>query len=105
VRAYLAAAGIDKKGSCHLLRHTVATLMLEGGADIRYVAEMLGHARLETTQRYTRVSIDRLRTVHADCHPAAGLSVAMASELCSALPTARAAIAFSQRSSTRVELT
>jgi integrase/recombinase XerD len=96
VRAYLAAAGIAKKGSCHLLRHTVATLMLEGGADIRYVAEMLGHARLETTQRYTRVSIDRLRTVHATCHPAAGLSVAMASELCTALPTARSAIASSK---------
>ena len=59
VRRYLAAAGINKRGSCHLLRHTVATLMLEGGADIRYVAEMLGHARLETTQRYTRVSIER----------------------------------------------
>jgi integrase/recombinase XerD len=86
VRSYLARAGIDKRGSCHLLRHTVATLMLEGGADIRYVAEMLGHARLETTQRYTRVSIDRLRTVHAATHPAAGLSVAMASELCAVLP-------------------
>ncbi|MGH9919836.1 MAG: tyrosine-type recombinase/integrase, partial [Nitrososphaerales archaeon] len=93
VRGYLASSGIDKRGSCHLLRHTVATLMLEGGADIRYVAEMLGHSRLETTQRYTRVSIDRLRTVHATCHPAAGLSVAMASELCTALPGARSAIA------------
>lgn len=93
VRGYLAAASIDKRGSCHLLRHTVATLMLEGGADIRYVAEMLGHSRLETTQRYTRVSIDRLRTVHASCHPAAGLSVAMASELCTALPGARSAMA------------
>lgn len=92
VRKYLAAAGIDKQGSCHLLRHTVATLMLEGGADIRYVAEMLGHARLETTQRYTRVSIDRLRVVHASCHPAAGLNVAMASELCGALPNARRAL-------------
>jgi integrase/recombinase XerD len=86
VRKYLALAGVDKRGSCHLLRHTVATLMLEGGADIRYVAEMLGHARLETTQRYTRVSIDRLRAVHAAAHPAAGLNVAMASELCSVLP-------------------
>ena len=78
VRAYLCQAGIHKRGSCHLLRHSVATLMLEGGADIRYVAEMLGHARLETTQRYTRVSIERLRTVHARCHPASGLDVANA---------------------------
>jgi integrase/recombinase XerD len=86
VRRYLAKAEIHKKGSCHLLRHSVATLMLEGGADIRYVAEMLGHARLETTQRYTRVSIDRLRAVHAATHPAAGLSTAMAAELCAVLP-------------------
>ena len=75
------------EGSCHLLRHTVATLMLEGGADIRYVAEMLGHASLETTQRYTHVSIDRLRTVHATTHPAAGLNVAMANELTAMYPT------------------
>ena len=93
VRSYLAAAGIDKHGSCHLLRHSVATLMLEGGADIRYVAEMLGHANLDTTQRYTRVSIERLRTVHAACHPASGLSVAMAAELCTVLPGDRLSIA------------
>jgi integrase/recombinase XerD len=85
IRRYLAAAGIRKKGSCHLLRHTVATLMLEGGADIRFVAEMLGHARLETTQRYTRVSIDRLRLIHATCHPAAGPNIAMASEVTAVL--------------------
>jgi integrase/recombinase XerD len=92
VRRYLAQAGIEKNGSCHLLRHTVATLMLEGGADIRYVAEMLGHTRLETTQRYTRVSIDRLRLVHAATHPAAGLNVAMASELCTLLPSSSVAL-------------
>jgi site-specific recombinase XerD len=62
-------------------------MMLEGGADIRYVAEMLGHARLETTQRYTRVSIERLRAVHSKCHPAAGLDVALAAEVCSLIPT------------------
>jgi len=86
VRHYIALAGIEKRGSCHLLRHSVATLMLEGGADIRYVAEMLGHAKLETTQLYTRVSIDRLRAVHASAHPGAGLGVAMATELCAVLP-------------------
>lgn len=86
VRGYFADAGVNKRGSCHLLRHSVATLMLEGGADIRYVAQMLGHARLETTQRYTRVSIDRLRAVHAASHPAAGLDVALAAELCEVLP-------------------
>ena len=46
--------------------------MLEGGADIRYVAEMLGHAKLETTAIYTRVSIAKLRAVHAATHPAGG---------------------------------
>ena len=60
--------------------------MLEGGADIRYVAEMLGHASLETTQRYTHVSIDRLRAVHAATHPAAGLNVATAAELADMFP-------------------
>jgi integrase/recombinase XerD len=44
--------------------------MLEGGADIRYVSEMLGHAKLETTALYTRVSIAKLRAVHAATHPA-----------------------------------
>jgi integrase/recombinase XerD len=86
IKKYIARANIDKQGSCHLLRHSVATLMLEGGADIRYVAEMLGHARLETTQRYTRVSIDRLRAVHATAHPAAGLDVALAKEICELVP-------------------
>jgi integrase/recombinase XerD len=47
--------------------------MLEGGADIRHIAELLGHSRLETTQRYTRVSIHQLRQVHAATHPGANL--------------------------------
>lgn len=68
VTDYLADAG--KTGSCHLFRHTMATLMLEGGADVRYVQEMLGHTNLETTQIYTRVSIRKLQEVHASTHPA-----------------------------------
>ena len=70
VRRYLATAGIDKHGSCHLLRHSVATLMLEGGADIRYVAEMLGHANLDTTQRYTRV--EHRAAPHRACQLSSG---------------------------------
>lgn len=86
VRWYLRHAGIDKRGSCHLLRHSVATVLLEGGTDIRYGGEMLGHAPLEGTRRDTRVSIDRLRSVQVRSHPATGLDVAMAAELCSMLP-------------------
>ncbi len=64
-------AGLGKTGSCHLLRHSMATLMLENGADIRYVQEMLGHAQLSTTQLYTQVSIRKLQEIHAATHPAA----------------------------------
>ncbi|MHB1597250.1 MAG: tyrosine-type recombinase/integrase, partial [Streptosporangiaceae bacterium] len=55
----------------HLFRHTMATLMLEGGADIRYIQAMLGHARLDTTQIYTQVTIRALQAIHAATHPAA----------------------------------
>ena len=58
------------KGSCHLLRHTCATHMLEGGADIRYIQQLLGHEKLDTTAIYTRVSIKQLQAVHAHTHPA-----------------------------------
>ncbi len=64
-RDYLVAAGIAKKGACHLLRHTMATGMLEHGADVRVIQEILGHARLTTTQLYTRVSIRLLKAVHS----------------------------------------
>ncbi|MBM3273331.1 hypothetical protein FJY94_08880, partial [Candidatus Kaiserbacteria bacterium] len=70
VRAYLRGAGVAKPGACHLFRHTAATLMLEGGADVRYIQALLGHTRLSTTQIYTHVSITKLREVHERTHPA-----------------------------------
>ncbi len=68
---YVTASGVPKQGACHLFRHTLATLMLEGGADLRYVQQMLGHADISTTQIYTHVSIRHLQAIHAATHPAA----------------------------------
>ncbi len=68
---YVTASGVPKTGACHLFRHTLATLMLEGGADLRYVQQMLGHADISTTQIYTHVSIRHLQAIHAATHPAA----------------------------------
>jgi len=70
VRGYLEQAGVAKPGACHLFRHTSATLMLEAGADVRYIQAMLGHVSLATTQIYTHVSIQKLREVHEKTHPA-----------------------------------
>ena len=70
VRDYVDSADIGKKGSCHLFRHTMATLMLENGADVRFIQAMLGHAKLETTQIYTQVSIRKLKEIHEATHPA-----------------------------------
>jgi integrase/recombinase XerD len=70
VKKYLKAAGIDKNGACHIWRHTVATAMLENGADIRFIQDLLGHADARTTQVYTRVSIKKLQEIHRATHPA-----------------------------------
>jgi integrase/recombinase XerD len=74
VRSYVDAAGIGKKGSCHLFRHTMATLMLEGGADTRFIQAMLGHEQLSSTQLYTQVAIRKLKEIHTATHPAARLA-------------------------------
>lgn len=70
VKRYIAQAKIEKQGSCHLFRHTMATLMLENGADIRFIQRMLGHSSLTTTEIYTHVSISHLQHVHNLTHPA-----------------------------------
>lgn len=70
VRRYIGRARIAAPGACHLFRHACATHMLENGADIRFIQSMLGHADLSTTQIYTRVSIGKLKEVHAATHPA-----------------------------------
>ncbi|MEJ1334504.1 MAG: site-specific tyrosine recombinase XerC [Candidatus Sedimenticola sp. (ex Thyasira tokunagai)] len=70
VRNYVQSAEIGKTGACHLFRHTMATLMLEHGADIRFIQEMLGHADVSTTQIYTQVSIRQLKEIHTATHPA-----------------------------------
>ena len=70
VRKHLLHAGIHRKGSCHLIRHTAATQMLLNGADIRLIQELLGHAKLTTTQIYTHISINDLKRIHSQTHPA-----------------------------------
>ncbi len=72
-RQYVRASGIGKSGSCHLFRHAMATLMLEGGADVRMIQAMLGHASLETTSLYTHVAIRVLKETHERTHPGARL--------------------------------
>jgi len=64
VTSYVEASGIGKQGSCHMFRHTLATLMIEAGTDIRYVQAMLGHTSLTSTQIYTHVSIPALQAAH-----------------------------------------
>ena len=70
VKRMMLKAGIDVLGSCHLLRHAMATHMLENGAELRYIQAMLGHSSVATTQIYTHVSIRQLQYVHASTHPA-----------------------------------
>lgn len=71
IKKMMKEAGIHREGSTHLLRHTCATHMLEGGADIRLIQQLLGHAKLDTTSIYTQVAITHLQEVYQRSHPSA----------------------------------
>jgi integrase/recombinase XerD len=81
VRQHVVAANLGKVGACHLFRHTMATLMHEGGADIRFIQAILGHEDLKTTQIYTQVAMRTLKQIHAAAHPAAMLDKSNAPSL------------------------
>ena len=70
IKKQIGKAHPGRPGNCHLLRHACATHMLEHGADVRVIQQLLGHSKLETTQIYTEVSIRLLQDVHARTHPA-----------------------------------
>lgn len=72
IKTIAARAGIDSRVYVHQLRHCFATHLLDGGADLRVVQELMGHGSIATTQLYTQVSIERLRSAYGSAHPRAG---------------------------------
>ncbi|MBL9178091.1 MAG: site-specific tyrosine recombinase XerC [Verrucomicrobiaceae bacterium] len=80
IKANIKKAHPGRAGNCHLLRHACATHMLEHGADVRIIQQLLGHSKLETTQVYTEVSIKLLQDVHARTHPSSQAATTAATE-------------------------
>lgn len=70
IKRHMDFAGVNKPGATHLLRHAMATHMLEAGTDVRILQALLGHANLDTTEIYTHVSIEHLSAIHDATHPA-----------------------------------
>lgn len=88
VRQYVRAGTSRSSGSCHLFRHSMATAMLDGGADTRFIQAMLGHESLESTQLYTHVALSKLRAVYEATHPGARPAVRASAQVSSAGPSA-----------------
>ena len=80
IKNYLTAAGLVRKGACHLLRHAMASQLLENGCDVRLIQSILGHSKLDTTALYTHVSIRQLQAAHAAFHPGATVETPDTSE-------------------------
>jgi integrase/recombinase XerC len=76
-KKHMRRAGVNPDASVHTLRHSFATHLLDGGANIREVQELLGHSKLSTTALYTHVSTQRLQDSYEQFHPLAGLAEAV----------------------------